>query len=209
MNLKSYARGIGAGLVLAALVLGFGPTKEKLTDNEIKQRAVALGMIESSTLKEVNKDNVESIEPKVVSTTEEEKVPVVGNSLEPEPEREAEPEPEQEAEPELESGAEPESIENQKEVEEQKDSTLSAINPMPEDESGFVSEDEKVTLKVIRGDSSVSVSRRLFEAGLVESAVEFDKYLCENGYDKIISVGEYELDFSMSFEEIANKITGK
>ncbi|MBR5760425.1 MAG: hypothetical protein IKX87_00200, partial [Lachnospiraceae bacterium] len=82
-----------------------------------------------------------------------------------------------------------------------------AINPMPDDETGYVNSGETVLIKVIKGDSSVSVSRRIFEAGLVESAVEFDNYLCENHYDKSISVGEYEIEQGADFETIAKTIT--
>ena len=56
---------------------------------------------------------------------------------------------------------------------------------------------------------SVSVARRIYEAGLVESAVEFDKYLCDNGYDKVISVGTYNIEYGMDFDEIARVITRK
>ena len=82
-----------------------------------------------------------------------------------------------------------------------------AIDPMPEDETGYVSNGETVLIKVIKGDSSVSVSRRIFEAGLVESAVELDRYLCDNHYDKSISVGEYEIAVGSDFETIAKTIT--
>ena len=82
-----------------------------------------------------------------------------------------------------------------------------AIDPMPEDETGYVTNGETVVIKVIKGDSSVSVSRRVFEAGLVESAVEFDRYLCDNHYDKSISVGEYEIAIGADFETIAKIIT--
>ena len=67
--------------------------------------------------------------------------------------------------------------------------------------------EDGATITVIRGDSSVSVARRLYEAGLVESAVEFDKYLCDNGYDKVISVGTYDIHYGMDFADIAKLIT--
>ena len=66
---------------------------------------------------------------------------------------------------------------------------------------------ETVTITVVKGDSSVSVSRDLEEAGLVESAKDFDRYLCNNGYDKRISVGTYEIPIGTSEEKIAKIIT--
>lgn len=64
-----------------------------------------------------------------------------------------------------------------------------------------------VTLEVRRGDSSVSVARRAAEAGLVQSAADFDVFLCRNGYDKRISVGNYEITEGASEKEIADIIT--
>ncbi len=60
---------------------------------------------------------------------------------------------------------------------------------------------------VMRGDSSVRVARHMFEAGLVESAVEFDEFLCKNGYDHSISVGTYEIPYGLDFETMAKIIT--
>ena len=42
---------------------------------------------------------------------------------------------------------------------------------------------ETVQIKIVRGDGSPSVCRRMYEAGLIESAVEFDSFLVSNGYD--------------------------
>ena len=45
MKLKYYMRGLGIGLCLAAIILSFGTQKlEKMTDEEIMQRAQKLGM---------------------------------------------------------------------------------------------------------------------------------------------------------------------
>ena len=43
MNLRSYLRGIGAGLIVAALVLGFNK-RTKINDEYVKRRAAELGM---------------------------------------------------------------------------------------------------------------------------------------------------------------------
>ncbi len=64
-----------------------------------------------------------------------------------------------------------------------------------------------VTFEVKQGDSSVSVARRAEEMGLVESAVEFDRFLCQNGYDRRISPGSYQISAMASQKEIADKIT--
>ena len=66
---------------------------------------------------------------------------------------------------------------------------------------------ETVTFQIHSGDSSVSVAKRLAEAGLVGDAKAFDRYLCQNGYDKKIRTGTYEIQSDSSNEEIAKIIT--
>ena len=66
---------------------------------------------------------------------------------------------------------------------------------------------EPKVLVIKGGESSVSVSKNLEELGLVESASEYDSYLCKNGYDKVISVGTYEIPIDASYEDIARIIT--
>ncbi len=69
-------------------------------------------------------------------------------------------------------------------------------------------ESTPVVIVIKSGQSSVSVSKMLAEAGLVKDATAYDKYLCENGYDKKIQTGTYELTAGASEEEIARIITG-
>ncbi|MBR5896836.1 MAG: hypothetical protein IKZ39_04400, partial [Lachnospiraceae bacterium] len=197
MKLKSYLRGIGAGMIVAALIMGVAAPKGNAQTPEPEQKQTLLEAVkdvsvdENVVVKEDKKDTSESISGgegvSVVSvdtpastetvtdsdttSSEEDKTEFVET-----PEPEPEPLPEPEGPP--------------------------AIDPMPEDETGYVSNGETVLIKVIKGDSSVSVSRRIFEAGLVESAVELDRYLCDNHYDKSISVGEYEIAVGSDFETI-------
>ena len=67
MNLKSYMRGIGLGMIVTAMVLHFsGNSTEKLTDMQIKARARELGMIDNSTLA----NSISSNEDEAVSSNE-------------------------------------------------------------------------------------------------------------------------------------------
>lgn len=80
------------------------------------------------------------------------------------------------------------------------------VAPTPEIKEE-VKDAETVVLVIKGGESSVSVSKSLFELGLVESSSQYDSYLCKNGYDKVISVGTYEIPEDASYEEIAKIIT--
>lgn len=207
MNLKSYSRGIGAGLIVAALVLGLGSKPEKMSDSDVKKRAAELGMIESSTLMEMNneiasteasasiseEDRMEDVTDETEGNTEETKDDVSGAEFV-EPDKETVP---------------PVNVPISLPELEDNEILPPAINPLPEDESGYTEVADGVEIVVIRGDSSVSVARRMFEAGLVESAVEFDKFLCSNGYDKVISVGTYTIPYGLTFEEMADILTRK
>ncbi len=64
-------------------------------------------------------------------------------------------------------------------------------------------------LQVVSGDSSVSVSNKLVDLGLVPDAYEYDLYLCANGYDKKIRTGNHEIKEGATFEEIAEIISSK
>ena len=68
---------------------------------------------------------------------------------------------------------------------------------------------ETVTITVRSGASSVSVAKQIEDAGLVSSAGDFDRYLCQNGYDKKICVGTYAIPVGATEEEIARAITKK
>ncbi len=66
---------------------------------------------------------------------------------------------------------------------------------------------DMVQVTIFEGNNSVNVSRVLEEAGLVESAAAFDRYLRDNGYSKIINMGSYEIPMGTGEEEIAHIIT--
>ena len=90
----------------------------------------------------------------------------------------------------------------QEEVEETPEETESEVEVEAEPEA-----EEVITVSVVGGDSSWSVAKRMEEIGLVDSAKEFDAFLCGNGYDKRISVGTYEISSNATWEDMAKIIT--
>lgn len=79
----------------------------------------------------------------------------------------------------------------------------------PEDGNPDIPAGETVTLVIGRGESSTTVSKNLKKVGIVEDAAAFDRFLCNNGYDKKIITGTYEIPYGASEEEIAKIITRK
>ena len=179
MKLKYYLRGLGIGMAVTALILGIsfsgrqGQEAQTLTDEQIRERASELGMVDSSELTLAALQN--SAQPQT--------------TMEPEVTEESETmtEPEATAEPEMttkpEATKEPELI--------------------------TAPEQSQTTITIKKGSDSGSVSRVLYEAGLVENAKAFDNYLCNNGYSCSINPGIYEIAPGTSEEEIAKIITGK
>ena len=203
MKLKYYLRGLGIGMAVTALILGIsfsgrqGQEAQTLTDEQIRERASELGMVDSSELTLAALQN--SAQPQ---TTMEPEVTEESETMT-EPEATAEPEtatePKAPAEPEMttkpEATAEPE--------------MTTKPEATKEPELITAPEQSQTTITIKKGSDSGSVSRMLYEAGLVENAKAFDNYLCNNGYSRSINPGIYEIAPGTSEEEIAKIITGK
>ena len=203
MNLKYYLRGLGIGIVVSTLLVGIAAKNqnETLSDEEIRQRASELGMVEASgiladEIPSVEDDEQEKAEaaPTVAPTKapEEKEAPTVAPTKAPE-EKEA---------PTAAPTKEPE----------EKEAPTAAPTKKPEEKKSEVSASEMtgtVTITVKSGDGSYSVCKKLEEAGVIESAAAYDNYLYQNGYDKRIIAAVYEIPVDADEEQIARIITGK
>ena len=221
MKLKYYLRGLGIGMAVTALILGIsfsgrqGQEAQTLTDEQIRERASELGMVDSSELTLAALQNSAqpqtTMEPEV---TEESKLTADPETTT-EPEATAEPEtttePKATAEPEMttkpEVTAEPEMTTKPETTVEPEMTTKPEATEEPE--LITAPEQSQTTITIKKGSDSGSVSRVLYEAGLVENAKAFDNYLCNNGYSRSINPGIYEIAPGTSEEEIAKIITGK
>ena len=68
---------------------------------------------------------------------------------------------------------------------------------------------KQIEITVNSGDGSLTVAKKLEQAGLIQDAKEYDRYLCQNGYDKKICTGVHTFEEGASDEEIAKEITRK
>lgn len=195
MKLKYYLRGLGIGILVTTVILSLaGVGRKNMTDEEVVKRAKELGMVESTLLSDLpdqtKTDEVRPTEPET--------------SLQPETSEPETSEPEAGPEPE-ESASTPETPEAPEETPVAPEETPVS----PEDGNPDTSAWETVTLVIGRGESSTTVSKNLKKAGIVEDAAAFDRFLCNNGYDKKIITGTYEIPYGASEEEIAKIITRK
>lgn len=226
MKLKYYMRGLGIGIVVTAIfmsIFGKGQIQE-LTDSEIRERAKAIGMIEDTVLADMSEKNLDKIEDEKKASEEDssnaaevtpEETPadaVEGAKAAPEITGE---ETEKETTEGVQDTAEVAPADTPKDASEgSKDFGNTAMqgtsseSKIPTDNVANVSKTETPIIIIVKGgDSSFSVSRKLAEAGLVESAGEYDSYLCQNGYDKKITSGSHSIPPNTTPEEIAKIIT--
>ena len=232
MKLRMYLRGLGLGMIVTALVLSFGVKSENktMTDAEVRARAKELGMVEESEkLKDaVSKEAVNGEEAAAEVTdranedehaeevTEPNEVKADGTDKSEEPAEVKKPEaakddagkPEAVTEEPVKESSPEEKVEDDKDAAEI-DNKKEEIKEATRDEKK--SEDDKskkpYNLTVERGYSSDRVAGILEDAGVIDNAAAFDRYLCSNGYDKRISVGSYQIPAGADYSTVAKLIT--
>lgn len=181
MKLKYYMRGLGIGIAVTALLMGIALSgrKETMTDDEIRQRALEMGMTDDSgVLSEDLGDETQEAEPGEAEAGETEA-------------EEKEPEAAVPAVSVNETGAMEEETEE------------------PDEEKSDIpqNEEKSIIITINSGDGSRTVSNKLKEAGLIRDAAAYDAFLCQNGYDKKIAAGSHEILPGASEEEIAIALT--
>lgn len=227
MKLRYYLRGLGIGMLVAALVLILsGNTGGKMSDEAVKRRAAELGMVEKdkSVLgdigSEVSAGQPEDVSQSVITedmpvpeeetdgASEEDKGTAVEEIDGTSEEKSDEILPEAGERPEAEvSEEETEAVDEERMLANQIEQRADEVADRAKEVAENSVPENIVTFVVRQGDSSDSVARRAKEMGLVESAADFDVFLCQNGYDKRISVGSYEIEVGATQREIADIVT--
>lgn len=64
-----------------------------------------------------------------------------------------------------------------------------------------------VEIVIVSGDDSGTIARKLYNAGVIENASEYDAFLMQHGYDKRLTTGTKTISITDSWQEIADKIT--
>lgn len=190
MKLRYYLRGIGIGIVVASAVcICASLNKTSMTDEQIKAKAKELGMTEETVLL------AEVAESNVIEVTEEETISVEAQT---ETVTETATETEEET-----TEVVTETVEESAHVEE-------TVEDVPADnatnDSKIEKVDEYIVFTVEKGNGSDTVARNLASAGLVSDGATYDKYLCQNGYDRKICAGTHEIPKGATEEEIAKII---
>ena len=209
MKLKYYLRGLGIGIIVTAVLLhvsNASPAKEPI-ETVVQQQT-------TETLASINNENNEE---------------QIGEAAFPDTEKEKKEEPEQSTQEPADASQPEESTEATKEetesptqtVEDSQETPGESIEPeevaetaefQTTQEDMFTTPEqaaELVEISIYKGDDSGTVARKLYNAGLVDNATQFDAYLMQHGYDKKISVGIVKIPVGATWLEIAEKLAGR
>lgn len=226
MEKKYYFRGFGLGIIITAVIMGIalpgGGKSREMTDEEIIERAKELGMIEDSRLLESSGEqdgesgNAQEKDDAVKKDTASEPVKkdvAVAEQVRKETASDQEQEKPVVATPESSVKAEG-NLAGEEKVQE-----TSQGNKPSKDTNEMTKQDEDkpspspgesgVSVTIVGGDGSYTVARKLKDAGVVNSADSFDTFLCENGYDKKLRTGTFQIPANASEEQIARIVTGQ
>lgn len=205
MKLKYYLRGLGIGIAVTALLMGYSnknraaEPKAEVATEETAGDLLADRNGEATTEEVIEQSTVENVTVETDSAeTSEEETSQEETELESST-QEAETITETESVTETET----ESVQAE-ETTDKKEQTQSGT----EADAGNAPQ-TTIEINIVRGDDSGTVARKLQNAGMVESATEYDAYLMQHGYDKKIRVGKVEIPVDATWQEIAEYISGK
>lgn len=213
MKLKFYLRGIGLGIIVAvALCISAGMKNDQISDEEIIKRAEALGMVPSSetlneSVDEAIRDGLETEETTENDASGDAATVKVNEDIPATEPDETEVNPD-EADNSNFDETPPAAGSDGTATPKVTPTLTKEVTPAPTKEPDKDTDDtendtEYITVVVERGNGSDTVARKIEAAGLVANASEFDRYLCNNGYDKRISAGNHKIPINAREEEIA------
>ncbi|RRF96305.1 MAG: hypothetical protein DUD27_05050 [Lachnospiraceae bacterium] len=208
MKRKYYMRGLGIGIIATSLIimLGLFFSGVPMTDDQVRARARALGMVDSEqqasgnassrTIKELQeqkkktKTTTDSKTKTKTTTTTDSRAKTKTTTT-------------------TDSKGNKTTVTTKKAdpLETKNDGKNSSNNPSSRENTAGQQKPVKVTIS--GGDDSLSVGKKLQEAGLVSSAKSFNEYLEHNGYDHVIHSGTFTIKEGSSYHEIAEAITKK
>ncbi|MDF2800488.1 MAG: hypothetical protein K0S61_391 [Anaerocolumna sp.] len=192
MKRKYYLRGIGIGIIFAAIIMLIAYNtsyKDKMSDKEIIERAKELGMVyeeDNSNLDEL----LLTVTPSPTPTEE-----AVANDLQ----------PTKEAEETIVPTIAPTKVPDKVPTEGVKVKSDESESSDQNDES----KDQQISIEITAGMSSEGVAKLLKSKGVIEDSAAFNQYLILNNYTKEIRIGTYEVVPFTSYKEITDIIIFK
>ena len=231
MERKYYLRGLGIGIAVTAIIMGFALSKDKaMTNDEIIARAKELGMVENTVLSDAGSedaapedtgdDQADGLveqpqnDPDNVPDNQEKDDAIVADD-EPDTETDIDAkEQEEQVEDDGDEETDPNDLLTADDSETGDDSdsaedTEPEVADNHEDAGGTATASAVRVITINSGDSSYTVAKKLADVGVVSSASTFDTFLCQNGYDKSLRTGTFSIPTDASDEQIARIVTGR
>ena len=236
MNIRNYLKGIGVGIIVASLVLIIAGkfNNKAMTDDDVIKRAKELGMVESTTLTQPSANNGlvsndsndraiaddkesnvtdqsgtgEDANADATNTADADKNTTDANNSSDKNQSSTDNN-------NTAKGTDTNTTNNQTGSDTDKNSTATDSNSSTDKNQTGTGSDktakssETVSVEVKSGMSSESAAAAAKDAGLVDDDIEFNKYLCANGYDKRLRVGQYDIPKGSDFETIAKYLCGE
>lgn len=189
MKLKFYLRGLGIGIMVTTVIMSFIRQPEELTDTQIKARARELGMVEGNVLADLKKEEEVSFEKNAgegqIAQEKNEKTENDDNVIQPNEEMSDE--------------SNSEAMKNDKDASDEINSNIKEIDEVVEN---------YIIISIDGGNGSETVSRKLYNAGLVDSAVEYNQFLIANDYATRLRPGNHEIPIGATYDEMAKILCG-
>ncbi|MCR5785407.1 MAG: hypothetical protein K6G40_07190 [Eubacterium sp.] len=181
MRFKYYLRGIGIGILTATIILMIVINAKGgiMTDEKVVKRATQLGYVLQS------EEESQTVEEKYASGDAEEETAETDTAEDTVSEEDA---------------AE-DTSDNESETEDTAEETAAEDT---EEDTTVHEESFTVSFTVGNADGSETVSRNLYEAGLIDDADDYNDYLIDNGYERKLRTGTYTIESGLSYEEITD-----
>lgn len=206
MKLKFYLLGLGVGIILTTFILTISNRPIQLSDQEIINRAMKLGMV----MEKKQDNNIDSFLESIKSSSN-----TISDKREEKEEKKGE------------------KSEYDKELEDKVNNITPTVGPIvnteptpsPEieeditDNKDIISEDvadkvdmeetqdqKYVTFKITRGMTATDVAELLYELKLIDDPVKFNQYIKKNNNTGNIIVNKYTIKKGSSYKEIMNTI---
>ena len=214
MKLKYYLRGLGVGIVVTCILMSIS-NKNAVADAKAEviavyeQSSTEIMTENESTQEETTQE--ETTEPIILRNEEiESEITSVLGEAQSNEQSIIETESEIEA---LTISTEIQSHETEKATTEDTDEIEISIENESKESVIVIDSDDAdvkngkiIEIQINKGDGSGVVAQKLYEAGVVEDAREFDEFLMQNGYDKKLNVGVKVINTSESWQMIADKL---
>ena len=187
MKLKYYLRGMGVGVIVTTVILMIifsFHKQETLSDDQIRERAAALGMVMADEVSDSGKLS-DALPDDTPDTASDQTSSIAETQDDKEDNKE----------------------DNKKD--DKKDDKKDTSDNKSETKDNDVETVEQIELSIAGGEYSDDVCKKLKRAGVIDDADDFNKYLSEGGYDSLIQPGTYIIPKDADYDTIIRLITEK